>query len=360
MYFFIPYYVDIYLFVVAVLSLICANRYVSKDSKWRGSSSQMYLLVVCLIIYVGFRPIGWGYFGDSAMTWHLYEVVYKNIPFVVEWNTDNLIYDNLLAFFASLDLGLSYFFLVCATIYFGAAYIGIKRLFPQHSTAAYLVFLAAFSTFSYATNGVKAGVASSLFIMAISYSGRWWICFPLMLISYGFHHSMHVPMAAYMLTLFFKNPKIYFWGWFLCLLMAASHITLFQSLFAGMTDNAGTKYITGAQNDEILYDQGGFRADFIVYSAFPIIVGYIAIFKKNIYSIMYNTLLCLYMTTNGIWMLCIYAIFTNRIAYLSWFLYPVVLIYPFFLREWGGDRYQLFAKVMIAHLATTILLNMMY
>ena len=357
MYFFSQYYLNIYLFVVTLFSLICVSQYISKDTKWSGTSSQIYVLVICLIFFIGLRPVGWGYFGDSAMTWHLYEVIYKNTPFVMELNTENLIYDNLLAFFASLDLGLSYFFLVCATIYFGAAYIGIKRLFPQHCTAAYLVFLAAFSTFSYASNGVKSGAAASIFIMAISYSGRWWICFPLMLISYGFHHSMHVPMAAYVITLFFKNPKFYFYGWVICAFMTAIHITDFTNLFAGMTDSVGVRYLTGMKHDDILYDRGGFRADMIAYSAVPVLVGYIAVFKKKIYSPMYNTLLCLYMTTNGIWMLCIYATFTNRIAYLSWFLYPVILIYPFLLPQWGKMRFRTLAQVMLAHLCFTLLMD---
>lgn len=74
--------------------------------------------------------------------------------------------------------------------------------------AAYLVFLAAFSTFSYATNGIKAGAAASIFILALSYSDKLSICIPLLLVSLSFHHSMTLPLAAFALTFIFKNTKL--------------------------------------------------------------------------------------------------------------------------------------------------------
>ncbi len=98
----------------------------------------------------------------------------------------------------------------------------------------------------------------------------------------------------------------------------------------------------------------------MLYSAMPVWVGYIAKYKKNIQSKMYDTLLYTYITTNAVWMLCMYASFTNRIAYLSWLLYPVVLIYPFFDEKFGKDRYRMVAKVTMYHLCFTLFMDLIY
>ncbi len=55
--------------------------------------------------------------------------------------------------------------------------------------------------------------------------------------------------------------------------------------------------------------------------------------------------------------LCMYAGFTNRIAYLSWLIYPIVLIYPYLDDEcaWGSKRYSQFSIVMLLHMMFTVI-----
>jgi hypothetical protein len=235
-------------------------------------------------------------------------------------------------------------------------------MFPRDTLIAYLVFLAAFSTFSYGTNGVKAGAAAAIFLMALSYRENLKICIPLILVSWGFHHSMIMVVVAFVLTLIYKNPKVYFAGWCFCLLVAAAHISFFQELFGGILsdsgDNRGADYLT---DNSDWGGKSGFRIDFVFYSALPILVGYWAVYKKRLQlSKMYTCLLNLYMTLNGTWMLCMYASFTNRIAYLSWFLYPIVLIYPFLNENWGASRYKTLSKVVLAHLGFTLFMTFIY
>ena len=274
-------------------------------------------------------------------------------------NADNIIFDNIFEWWASACLGYTSFFLFIAAIYFGAAYLGIRKIFPNHILVAYLVFLAAFSTFSYGTNGIKAGAAASLFILALGYRENLKICIPLVLFSWGVHHSMIMVVAAFVMTLFIKNPKFYFAMWLFCLLMATAHITAFAHLFSEFTTEQGTGYLLGSSGTE--GTKGGFRLDFIVYSAVPVIVGWYAVFKnKIILSELYRDLLCLYLCLNGIWMLCMYAAFTNRIAYLSWFLYPVVLIYPFLYEQWGENRYKTFNLVVLGHIGFTLFMTFVY
>ena len=196
--------------------------------------------------------------------------------------------------------------------------------------------------------------------MAMGYREKLYICIPLVLVSLGFHHSMQLPVAAFVLTLLFKNPKWYYYGWVFCLLMALAHVSFFQNLFVSYTDESGADYLNGGStgSDGL---KGGFRIDFIIYSAVPVIFGYLMEMKrKRKVSKFYASLIHLYLCINGVWMLCMYAEFTNRIAYLSWFLYPIVLVYPFLKENWGANKYRMFAKVMGWHLAFTVFMEMIY
>lgn len=355
-------YIIIYQLVIAVLSLITYNQYsqMSTLQSYGGGRHNVNTFILALIIavFIGLRPVSGRYFVDMANYHQYYWTFYDGATFYLDLETDNLVFDNLIAWWGSMRLGSTSFFFCIAVIYFVGAFLGIRRLFPNDTWAAFLVFLAAFSTFSYGTNGIKAGAAASLFIWAMGYRENLKMCIPLILLSWGFHHSMQLPVAAFILTIFFKNPKWYFYGWAACFLLSFAHVSYFSNIFASMTDESGAGYLAGGYDDGT---KGGFRIDFILYSAMPVLVGYWALYKKHVeMSGLYKDLLNLYLCTNGVWMLCMYANFTNRIAYLSWFLYPIVLIYPFLNEDLGPRRYRQFSKVMLCHLAFTLFMVFVY
>lgn len=356
-------YQTIYLTLVTIMTLFVYSQYQSRNGLREFAPSRtdalVGVLVVFLVLFIGFRPVSGRYFVDMANYVLYYEVFYDGATFIFDWDSENKIFDNLFAWWGSVRLGYTSFFVFVATIYFAGAYLGIRKLFPNHRLTAFLVFLAAFSTFSYGTNGIKAGAASSLFIWALGYRENLKICIPLVLLSWGCHHSMIMVVAAFVVTLFVKNPKYYFWGWGFCFLMATAHVTAFAHLFAGATTEQGAEYLLGSGGND--GTKGGFRIDFIVYSAMPVIVGWYALMKKKLQvSDLYKKLLSLYLCLNGVWMLCMYAAFTNRIAYLSWFIYPIVLIYPFLNEQWGRDRYKKFGFVMLGHLGFTLFMEVIY
>ena len=356
-------YQTIYLCAVTIISLLLVMQYQKRKGymvyQHRGYDVFAIVLMMFLVLFVGLRPVSGKYFVDMAGYVSYYTSIFDGATFYFDSTTDNIVFDNLFAWWGSKQLGYTSFFLFIAAIYFGASYVGIKKLFPNDTLAAYVVFLAAFSTFSYATNGIKAGAATSLFILALGYRDNLKVCLPLILLSWGFHHSMIMVVAAFAVTLFVKNPKIYFAGWVFCFLMAAAHISFFAEFFSGFITEHGAEYLLSEGSDD--GTQGGFRIDFILYSAVPVVVGWYAVFKKKIkLSRLYKNLLNLYLCLNGIWMLCMYAAFTNRIAYLSWFLYPIVLVYPFLQEDWGKNRYRTFGMVMLGHLGFTLFMSIVY
>lgn len=354
-------YYALFLMVVTMFSLIIGLRYsrmsATVDLRRGEHDIPMSFLVIAVIVFIGLRPESY-LFVDMMNYVQGYHAFLEGTPFRMDWTAENFLFDNLFAWVGSQTLGTTFFFFVIAAIYFGAAWWGIRRLFPRDAALAYLAFLGAFSTFSYGTNGIKAGAAASLFILALSYCGKWVPCLVLMVVTLGFHHSMQMPLAAFVLALLWKNPKQFFWGWLFCLACAAAHVSFFQELFAGMTDESGKDYLNAVGSD--WGGNAGFRIDFVLYSAMPVWVGWYAIYKHHIRSRMYDILLKVYLTTNAVWMLCMYASFTNRIAYLSWSIYPVVLIYPLCCEEWGPTRHRTLSRIFLAHLAFTIFMQWIY
>ena len=277
-------YQFIYLFLIAIMTFIVYGKYKNRDGLYYYESYYSdyiaIVLVIFMSIFIGLRPLNGYYFGDMGNYALFYNTFYDGVPFSFKPKIENILFENLFAWWGSVRLGYTSFFLLISTLYFVTAYLGIRKLFPNDSLAAYLVFLAAFSTFSYATNGIKAGVATSIFIWAIAYRNNLKICIPLILISWGIHHSMIMPVGAFITTMFFRNTKMYFVFWAFCLLMAIAHVTAFAHFFAGATTEHGASYLLGdGTNDGT---KGGFRFDFILYSAMPVLVGWSAVIKKKL------------------------------------------------------------------------------
>ena len=359
------YYLHIYTLLVTVMSLFVFIKYprYSQDRIITGryqSSFEVVIITIIMMVFIGLRPISGRFFVDMANYARDYNLMLGQ-PFEFEWNTDNKLFDNLFAFLASNSLPVEVFFLLIAVIYFGGISFACSRLFPRDKIASVLVYLGAFSTFSYGTNGIKAGAAASLFLVALAlYRNRQWIwVLVFLLLSLGFHHSMIMPVLCFIVCLFVRDSRLFFVFWIICLLIAAFHITLFQEFFGSIVDEQGAGYLLG--EDYIRKSVvGGFRIDFILYSAVPIFVGGIAVFRKKNISRQYAFLLCLYTMINSVWLLCMYAEFTNRIAYLSWLMLPIVLIYPFLNEKWGKSQYKTFHWVALGHLAFTLFMQYVY
>lgn len=352
-------YFTIYLIFVSILTFVCSDQY-SKYSNARldSSASGNYIgatvIAVIFILFIGLRPKS-GVFIDMMNYDSMYRMTSGN-AFEFDYDANNYIFDNFFAYFSSNSFPIELFFLIIAALYFGGIYVSCKRLFPNDTLYAFVIYAGAFSTFSYATNGIKAGAAASIFLWAIGYYDRKLICALLMLVSLGFHHSMVLPITAFGICWLYRNPKSYLVWWVLSLFIAAAHITFFQSLFGGIADESGALYLT-------IGDGGyrtAFRLDFIIYSSIPVFLGYYIINTLRYRSKIYNLFYCTYLLTNSVWMLCMYASFTNRIAYLSWFMLPIVLIYPFFDKAFVINQYGKLNIVAWCHLGFTIMMQVVY
>lgn len=356
------YYLFIYLLIVSIATFSVCYRYrVSQlGADVKDSYSIALVLALILTLFIGLRPND-PVFADTVNYVNgYYDNMFQSFSF--SFDVENVIFDNLCLYFASYNLGWHSLFVLLAGLYFILTYVACRKIFRKNTLIAFLVFLGAFSTFSYSVNGVKAGVAASVFLCALAYRSErpFWASI-LAIASWGFHHSMTPCVFAFFIVWIYSNPRVYVLFWLICLVLSAAHITYFQTLFMNYADAKGATYLD-MENLAGWDGKAGFRADFVIYSAMPILVGYWAIFKKRINSIKYNRLLSTYIFLNGIWLLCMYAGFTNRIAYLSWFMYPFVLIYPVLENEcnWGPYRYRTAAIFAALHIGFTLFMNIVY
>ncbi|MCQ2173665.1 MAG: EpsG family protein [Bacteroidales bacterium] len=351
------YYNTVYLIFVAILTLAVGEKY-SRYGHMRycatgqESSIPAIILTVAMTLFIGLRPVD-GVFIDMvgyASQWDYWNLA----TFKFDWHAQNILFDNLRSFMSSAGMPIKWFFLLIAGIYFGNMCTACRKMFPNDTLFVLLMCLAAFSTFSYGTNGIKSGAAASIFLVALAYQDKLRVAIPMALISWGFHHSMMMVVIAFVVTRFIRSPRVYYALWIVSVLLAVFHITWFQEIFSGLSDEVGLSYLTN-------FDfRDGFRLDFVLYSAIPVLVGYFSVFRKNIKSRFYISLLNMYLLTNTVWLLCMYASFTNRIAYLSWFMYPVVLIYPFLKENWGIKQFHSAKLVSYAHMAFTLFMAFIY
>lgn len=143
------------------------------------------------------------------------------------------------------------------------------------------------------------------------------------------HKSVAIPAIAVLITSYYDNSKLYVGVWILCLVISFvinGTIKEYIVQYLGEEDIRITSYIGASEHE---YYHVGFRWDFIIYSVFPIIVGGYYILKLKIADKKYRQIFNTYMVTNSFWLLVITVPFTDRFAYLSWFLYPYVLLLPY-------------------------------
>lgn len=358
------YYQGIYLFIVTFFTFFVLSRYkfqmvdLTFQSGGKGYFAAL-CFTLCMIVFIGLRPIS-GVFADmtgyaNAMLDHRYEYMAPS------WDS-NYIFQPLMAFLSSHGAHPQTPILILAVINFGATFFAIKKMFPNDVMLMMLVYCGALTTFGGATNGLKSGCAMSIFLLALAYREKifWFAVF--LFLSMGFHHAMQLPIVACLICFFYKDTRVYMIIWLFCLLLALFHVTYFMGIFGDWTDEHGAEYLytEAGSTSSTFGGKTGFRYDFVLYSLVPIVIGWITLRNRRELSQAYTFILNVYLLTNAIWMLCMYAEYTNRIANLSWGLYPILILYPFLKREWGTKNYKSFYYITIGHLAFTVLMFFLY
>ena len=355
----IQYYTLIY-YTILLLIVGFTLLYAVSSSGW--SSRDIYfnsisanLLFIFLLIFIGLRPRSY-IFGDMGTYLHYFRdmQIDGRVTSQGDWG-----FYYFMLFLSKLVSGKVFIFIL-AILYIYAPYIAVKRLFPKYYFFAFLFIITSFSFFSYGTNGLRNGLATSFFILGISYTAnnkmRWfWF-----LLAWSFHSSLVLPIFAYLLTRFITSNSLYFKIWFLSIVLSLTMGTFWENFFLNLGFGNSEK-IAGYFRAKDLYNDSfsstGFRWDFLLYSALPVYVAYYFIYKKKFKDKFYLRLVNIYLLVNAFWILVVRASFSNRFAYLSWFMMGLVIVYPFLKNIYWKDQYMRMAIVLFLYFSFTYFMN---
>ncbi|WP_405292908.1 EpsG family protein [Algibacter sp. Ld11] len=329
----------IFLLLVCVITLFHTivlkgdEQIIMKYNKFFGIT-----VLMVLVLYIGLRPIH-GEFVDM-MTYNKAFLQFQTGVRTTAPEGD-LGFGYFLVLCSKI-MSVELFFFICAIIYILPLYIASKNWFPEYYFFIFLLLVASMSFWTYGVNGIRNGMATSLFILAISYvykNKKLAILF--FIISLSFHKSMYLLMISYIITFYIKEPKFYYFFWFLAIVLSISMGGVWEMVFAnlGFGDDKLTSYLT-TEVDSKKFRSTGFRYDFLIYSAAPLIISYFYVFKKKFHDLQYNRVLHTYMIANGFWIMIIRANFSNRFAYLSWFLMAIVIGYPLFKQAFLTNQFR--------------------
>ena len=359
----ISYYTAVYyIFTSSITLILCVRLFTEKNTNLENefkNKAWSTLLLLVTILFIGLRE-PWDfnqYFGDTVRYTRRFEQLAMSASTDLSGARD-VMFLYFMQFSASF-MNVSMFYFLCAFLYVYPVYATFKKWFSSFAVYALFIYVASFSFWGYGINGIRSGLAASFFIFAIGNVNRKWLMLLFMALSASMHLSILMPIAIFFISFVVKNAKWVIIIWFasiaVCLLAGYTILNLVYLFMPGIVDEgrAATYLMMGELRDEVL-DNIRFRPDFILYSAIPILLGWYYMkkgYKDRFYTHLFNT----YVLTNAVWIaLFMYAPYTNRFAFLSWCIMPIVMIYPLLKKKIMKNQYRFIGYLIFGNLLFTL------
>lgn len=352
----VAYYTPVYYNILAafVLFTVLHSQLLLIDEQKNKNFTAIsgIFLLLFVVLYMGLRPLN-----VVFMDMITYDQIFQSI---VQGNDVNLKEDPGFDFFIRLSakiMTVHMFFFVCAVIYVLPLWYLSKRWFATYWFYAFLILVSSFSFWAYGTNGIRSGMATSLFLLALVFNKRKVIMVIILLAACSVHRSMLLPALAFGLTFISNDSKKYFLVWLGAIPLSLVLGGFWENLFGSLGFDSRISYLTSGNVNDDSFSNTGFRWDFLVYSATGVFAGYYYVLKKGFKDVMYNRLLNTYLLVNAFWILIIRANFSNRFAYLSWFMMGLVIIYPFLKQKIGVMQHKIIGIVVLVYFMFTYFMN---
>lgn len=283
-----------------------------------------------------------GFLYENQIVTSISEPLFHAITISIRYFTDNYII---------------YFFII-ATIYTGAHLWASKRLTNNNGTLImFMMFVSSLFFVAYGANTIRAGLAMSLLILGFTFYNQSKITFAILaLCAINIHLSMLLTLCAFIAAIFIKKPKMCFTIWLISIIISISLGSWFEEVFASSFDDKRAQ-IYLIQDPTKTHYKVGFRWDFVIYSLIPIVIGYYYIYRRHFQDKFYTILYCTYLIANSFWVLVIRANFTDRFAYLSWALMPIILMYPLLAGNIFRHQNNKIALMLLFNIAITFVLS---
>lgn len=360
------WYRPVFLVVSVILTIVYydkLNNGINLKTDKRNAWGIMLPYAILFIIFVGLRPVNGYYFGDTGNYALGYQHAKSTPLFLWTSGRSERVFGYLM-WACSKVMPVQWFFLIVEILYIVPMIVAVRKLAPNESGAMLLFAMTSFSFFTYGTNGIRNGMACSLIILAIALlSDRNLLGYigaaVLATIAFGCHRSTALPILCSAVCLFYKNTKgiIAFWVFSIFISLVAGGPV--ESFFTGLGFDDRMVSYGSANVNEAYFSHTGFRWDFLLYSCVPILLGWYVIVERGLEDATYSFLLNTYILCNSFWVMMIRASYSNRFAYLSWFLYPIVLAYPLLrLKVFKEDNDWKVALILVANTAFTVIMSL--
>lgn len=371
-------YQQVYFIIALIFVVYYAFRYSKMSDKCikKGDlNSAMYtsVLAVVLILFFGLRPIN-AVFGDMVIYLRNFMARCQAVPIFDYSQTDGEVgwafLSDLSRFILPGQSVLSQFELlsfIVASGYIGFLAWGCIRIDRKHSFVLFITSVSVFTFYSYAVNGMRNGLACSIIILAISYMTPKPLdkikAVILCLIASKIHSSTLLPAVAMFLSYYFiDNTKWCIYFWLISILISFTVGGAVENILLGLGfDDRMATYLSGDYIKTDLIGRNitvkvGFRWDFLLYSFLPIAIGWLATKANTIRDKKYMVLLNTYIISNAFWVMVIRASQSNRFAYLSWFIYGIVMIYPLLNFKIFNQQGGVIAVLLMVQIAFTFIM----
>lgn len=313
------------------------------------------VLFALVILYIGLRPINGFYFGDMRTYAVTFEGYAQGLP-VKE--TKDLAFNYFMKICSGL-MTADIFFLLCAFLYIVPLYVAARRMFPEYWFYAFMMLIVSMSFWAYGTNGIRNGMATSFFILAMTRKKTVNIAIWLVL-GVSFHKSLLIPIAAYIVSRYHTKSENYLKIWLIAIPLSLVLGKFWENFIMGLglvEEDRLQGYFEDDSEFTQQFSQTGFRWDFLIYSFTGVYTGWYFIIKKKFHDALYTRLYNIYLMANAFWILLIQATFSNRFAYLSWFLLGIVIIYPFLVNKFFEKQHMIVGRILLSYFLLTFILN---
>lgn len=356
-------YSTVYFIVVTLLTMVSVVTMCVGGNKlfFRCHKEKYTILIISLILalFIGLRPVD-DVFVDTVAYANLFDL-YQRGDYSIIYHSGELAFNTLTILCAKYGT-LPLYFTLLAMLYFLPVAYTAGKMSKNQGFALFVFFLGSFSFYSYSVNGLRQGVATSLILLACTliYCDKKWLVGILVgILGVLFHTSTLLPFVAILIARYYSKSDLFLIVWVVCVFVSL----FFPSALGGISssidlliqDDRLSRYAEG-DAAKGLFSSTGFRFDFLLYSLLPILVAYFFKLRGKTKDELYERLLCVYLITNSFWVIFIRANFSNRFAYLSWFLYPLVLAYPLLNIRLFRRQGLVASTVMVSMLILTLIL----
>lgn len=352
-------YYPTYLYTLLILTLVYSvSIYHQNTNLIKTNTNNIYVLIYVLLFvyFVGLRPISGIYFGDTAN----YALSYQNMVYQDSYKIDESTewFFGWLMYVCSRTIDVHGFFLIVEIFYIIPVLWACYKFASNHYVLMFLFCMGAFSFFTYGVNGIRNGMACSFIIVALACVNKNLIykliagafCF----LAFNIHRSTALPIVCIMASFFVKDTRYVMGWWLFSIVLSLVAGGPIEAFFTSLGFDDRMQGYSSANIDASAFSSIGFRWDFLLYSAMPIVLGYYVVFVRKIWDKNYLLLLNTYILCNSFWVMMIRASYSNRFAYLSWFMYALVLAYPCLKLPIWKDQGMKTALIFMGHLGFTL------